>query len=63
MWLLFIGALSLVSIEVAFAQTQGLWRHFQQFVVLDEVDALLQAKLCKWRQLHCAVGRFGTHVG
>ena len=56
-------ALSLIGVKVAFAQAQGLWRHFQQLVVLDEVDALLQAKLRKWRQLYRTLGRFGTHVG
>ena len=63
MWLLFIGALSLIGIEVAFAQAQGFWRNFQKLVIFDKVDTLLQAKLRKWRQLYCTVGRFGAHVG
>src|SRR5258708_3930663 len=40
------------GVELAFAKTQAFWRDFQQFVVFDEIQALLQAKDGRRGQLH-----------
>ncbi len=46
------GALPLVMRQQALAQADGLRRHLDQLVVVDEVQRLLQAQLHRRRQAH-----------
>ena len=41
--LLFRVTFSLIWIKESLAKSERLWRHFEQFVVFDEVDTLLEA--------------------
>lgn len=45
------STLAIVRIEVTLTKAKALRRHFQQLVVFDEVDRLLEAKVGVRRQL------------
>ncbi len=50
-------------LQVALAQTDGLRRDLDQFIVIDEFHRILQRQLDRRHQAHRFVGPRGTHVG
>src|SRR5579872_3266503 len=55
-------ACALMLREVALAQADILWRHFDQFIVIDEVEGLFQAHDNRRRQTHRNIGGRGADV-
>src|SRR4051812_16963030 len=53
----------LVRHQHALAQADVLRRHFDELVVVDELDGLLEPQLARRDQPHRLVGRGGAHVG
>lgn len=48
-------AFALIGIEVALAEAEVFGCDFEEFVVFDEVDALLEAKVGKRRELYYTI--------
>ena len=49
-------------VELALAEPQVLWRNFEELVVEQEVETLLETELSVWRELNGAIRSVRTHV-
>lgn len=56
-------ALALHWIELTLAKTERFWRHFEQLVIEQEVDALFKGIFGVGCELDGAVAGVGAHIG
>ena len=54
--------LTLDWVKLSFAQPERLWRNFEQLVIQEKIQTLLETKLCIWRKLNRAVRSMSPHI-
>lgn len=54
---LLASALAFVGVKVALTKPQALWRNFEQLIIFDEVNTLLEAQVGVWCELNDTVAR------